>query len=83
MKYEKRRRFYGFGKEEDIRVRIGRIGFPRWTAQVSAATIKTARELTGLTANHGVDSGAFFHGLDPMQSLITTYNEPLLRLADR
>lgn len=84
VKYEKKKKVLGFiGREENIRVRLGRIGFPRWTAQVTPADIKTVREMTGLTHRSGVDSGAFFHGLDDMQSLITTYNAPLMRLAYR
>ena len=31
----------------------------------------------------GVDSATFFKGLDSMQTLITTYHQPLLRLAQR
>lgn len=83
VKYEQRQTGFFFKKLIEERVRVGRIGFPRWTAQVHASDIKRVREMTGLTHKQGVDSAAFFHGLDDMQSLITTYNEPLMRLAYR
>lgn len=84
VRYEKKKKILGiFGRDDTVRVRLGRIGFPRWTAQVPASDIKSVRELTGLNHRNGVDSGAFFHGLDDMQSLITTYNGPLMRLAYR
>ena len=83
VRYEKKRRIFGLIGAAEQRIRVGRIGFPRWTCQVLPQTIKLTRQLTNLSAKDGVDSGAFFHGLDPIQSLITTYNEPLLRLANR
>lgn len=64
-------------------VRVGQMGFPSWSKQVSKGDLKAVRELTGLTPDAGVDAAAFFDGLDPMQKLITTYHEPLLRLANR
>lgn len=82
-RYDMKKRLFGVLKPETVRVRVGRIGFPRATAQVAPGTLKLTRQLTGLSAKDGVDSGAFFHGLDPMQSLITTYNAPLLSLANR
>lgn len=82
VRYDTRKRMFGL-KTETVRVRVGRLGFPRWTAQVGAATLRHAREMTCLTPKHGVDSAAFFDGLDTMQSLIASYNEPLLRLAHR
>lgn len=83
VRYKKGGRKFGFFAVRDERVRVGRIGFPRWTCQVLPQTIKLVRQMTSLSAKDGVDSGAFFHGLDPMQSLITDYNEPLMRLAYR
>jgi prophage maintenance system killer protein len=83
FKYETKRRMFGVLAPEIKRIRVGRIGFPRWTCQVLPQTVKLVRQLTSLSAKDGVDSGAFFHGMDPMQSLITTYNAPLLRLANR
>lgn len=83
IRYEKRKKGIIFTKNVEEKVRLGRIGFPRWTAQVLHQDIKAVRQMTNLTHKDGVDSGAFFHGLDDVQSLITTYNEPLMRLAYR
>ena len=86
VKYETRttKKFLGlFPKSEKMRIRVGQVGFPRWTSPVSKGSLKIVRETTGLTSKDGVDSGAFFAGLDPMQSLITSYHAPLMRLAFR
>lgn len=72
-----------FKKVQTVRTRVGQIGFPRWGAEVPRGTLKHVRAITKLGSEDGVDSRAFFDGLDSMQSLITTYNEPLLRLAQR
>jgi len=78
------RSFLGlFRKDTEQIVKVGQIGFPRWTAQIRASAVKSVREMTGLTYDRGVDSRAFYEGLDPLQSLITTYHEPLRRLAGR
>jgi death-on-curing family protein len=83
----KNKKFFGikFGPQEfvDKQYKVGRIGFPSWTAEVSSRVLKSVREMTELAAKNGVDNGAFFRGLDPMQSLITSYNSLLMRLADR
>lgn len=83
IEYRLKKRFLGLGAPIRERIRVGRIGFPRWTAQVSRTTLQHVRELTSLAAKDGVDSAAFFDGLDPLQSLIAGYNEPLMRLAYR
>lgn len=83
VRYISKRRGFGLLKPAEERVRLGRIGFPRWGAKVAHGEVKKVRELTGLSYKDGVDSAAFFRGVDPMQSLIATYNEPLIRLADR
>jgi death-on-curing family protein len=81
---KKRRGLFGMlGREQTVEVRLGQIGFPRWSAQVGKAAIKTVREVTGLTHEKGVDSAAFFHGVHPMRALISTYHKPLMRLAQR
>jgi death-on-curing protein len=84
---EKSKNFLGIPigkKKKNIKhQKLGRIGFPSWTTEVRSSALKSVREMTELTAKHGVDSGAFFRGLDPMQSLITSYNTLLMRLADR
>lgn len=83
ISYKTEKTLFGFGKPKTIANRVLKIGFPRWTAQVFDETIKQVRQACNLSHKDGVDSGAFFHGLDPIQSLITTYNDPLMRLADR
>lgn len=81
---KEQRHFLGFLKKTtQVDVRLGQVGFPRWTAQVGKSDLKKVRALTKLSARDGVDTGAFFAGLDPMQSLITGYNAPLMRLAYR
>lgn len=84
VQIRKRKPYFGlFGKERSEHVRIGQIGFPRWTQEVGKTDIKAVREMTNLTHRDGVDSASFFHGVDPMQSLIATYHGPLQRLAGR
>jgi hypothetical protein len=83
VRVEKRRSFLGLLGEREVQTRVAQIGFPRWTAQVGKGTLRTIREATGLTHKRGIDSASFFRGLDPMQTLIATYHEPLMRLAER
>jgi len=84
IKYEKpKRRIFSLGYKNDVRIRIGSVGFPGWSREVGRATLKHVRDIAGISPKHGVDSAAFFDGVDPMQSLIATYNEPLMRLAYR
>jgi death-on-curing family protein len=84
VRIETRKPFLGtFGHEKTTHVWVGQIGFPRWTAEVGKSALKTVREVTGLLSEKGVDSAAFFHGLDPMQTLLTKYHAPLMRLANR
>ncbi|MBD9538767.1 MULTISPECIES: type II toxin-antitoxin system death-on-curing family toxin [Ensifer] len=83
VKYERRRTLFVFGPMREVEIRVCQVGFPRWTAEVSKAALRTIRDATKLSARDGVDSAAFFKGLDPMQSLIVSYNAPLLSLATR
>jgi death-on-curing family protein len=83
VRTEKKGTFLGLFGTREVQTRVAQIGFPRWTAQVGKGALKTVREATGLTEKKGVDSASFFRGLDPMQTLITTYHEPLMRLAER
>lgn len=82
VRFERRKSLFGL-REREIQTHVGQIGFPRWSAQVGKGALKTVREVTGLDQKHGVDSAAFFRGLDPMQTLIASYHEPLMRLAER
>ena len=84
IRYDKPKRgIFGLGSKSDVRVRIGTVGFPAWSKEVGMSTMKHVRDLAGLSAKDGVDAAAFFDGVDPMQSLIVSYNEPLMRLAYR
>lgn len=62
---------------------LAQIGCPSMKAQVTAGAMKTVRKATGMTAQDGWDSEAFFRDADPVNSLIDTYKEPLKRLANR
>lgn len=84
VRYESRRAgLFGFGAPREERIRLGRIGFPGWSKEVGRATLNHVRQMTALSAKDGVDSAAFFDGVDDLQSLIATYNEHLMRLAYR
>lgn len=75
--------FFGLRQPPIKSVRVAQIGFPRWTDQVGPQAIKTVRSATSLSHKDGVDSAAFYKGLDTTQSLITSYHEALRSLAYR
>lgn len=84
VKVRIQRPFLGIiGSTREVQTKLGQIGFPRWTAEVGRDAIKTVRQITHLTHKDGVDSASFFRGLDTLQSLITSYHDPLMRLAER
>lgn len=84
IRIAERRKIFGIlGPKEKVGNRVGQIGFPGWKSAVGKGAIKTVREVTRLKPENGVDSESFFHGTDPMQSLIDMYHAPLKRLADR
>lgn len=68
---------------KNIKVKIGKVGFPGWTRQVNRGDLKYIRGVTKLNPENGVDSQAFYNGADPLNQLIAEYREPLRRLADR
>lgn len=80
---ETKRKFLGIGKKETRLVKLGQIGFPSWKKTVGKRAIKTVRTVTDLTPKKGIDSATFFHGVDPLNSLISDYEGPLERLAYR
>lgn len=63
--------------------RVGQIGFPGWSREVSRNAISTVRKTTGLLPENGFDAQVFFKGADPLSALIGLYEEPLKRLAYR
>jgi len=77
------RRKYIIGPKMRIETKVENIGFPSWKKEVGASTISKVRRATGLTPENGIDSKVFFKDLEPMQSLIDLYYEPLRRLADK
>lgn len=82
-RYSERSTFLGFGPKRQVRDRVGTAGFHGWSKQVSKSDIKKIRKMTGLEYKDGVDSASFFGKLDSMRSLMTSYQEPLRRLANR
>jgi len=81
VRIDRRKLLFGIHKIE--RKLIVRIGFPSWTTQVFANTIKTVRNATGLVPANQVDSQMFYNGTDDVRQLIAHYQEPLRHLADR
>jgi hypothetical protein len=69
------------GKES--RTRIGRIGYPGETKQVTKGDLRKIRKQCELTSQHGIDSQSFYHNVDDMTSLLAEYQENLRRLANR
>lgn len=68
-----------FGKSVERRQRIFTINFPGWKRKAPTGTIKILRQKAGLVD----DAQVFFKGADPMASLISDYQGPLDRLADK
>ena len=84
VRYETRRRFGFFGEAKKyLETTVCQIGMPSWKAQVGSGAIKTVRKATKLDAENDVDSAAFFHGVEPFNALISTFEGPLKRLADK
>jgi hypothetical protein len=59
---------------------MGRIGYRNEGTEVSYKDIRTVREMCGLTEKDGVDSDAFYHGADVVDSFINKYRTLLRRL---
>ncbi len=83
VRVETRRTFLGLGRESERVFKVAQIGCPGLKSRVNAKAIGTVRRATGLVAEKGVDSATFFHGADPLNSLIDEYSTPLQRLAFR
>lgn len=60
---------------------ILKVGFHDWGTEVSRDTVERIRDVLGLTPARGVDSKVFFQGLEPLESLLVSYRQPLERLA--
>ncbi|MFN2595802.1 MAG: hypothetical protein ABR563_01180, partial [Pyrinomonadaceae bacterium] len=70
-------------RREIVTLTLMRIGFPGWKAELNPSTVRAIRKKLHLEDRDGVDSRAFFHGVDPLEALISTYKGPLQRLANR
>jgi prophage maintenance system killer protein len=83
VKIEKRSGLVAFFSGSEIRHRIGRLGYPGDTRQVSRGDIRKVRRMCNLTPDDGIDSQSFYHDVDDMTSLIAEYQNNLRRLANR
>ena len=83
VRVTERRKLFGFGKREQVNVKVCQIGFPGWKKQVNQSAIATVRKEARLRPEDGIDSKVFFRGADPVHALIDTYSGPLERLANR
>lgn len=63
--------------------RVCSLGFPGWNKQVGKGRLKYIRTELGLMPEDGVDSQAFFNGVDDMRVLLDIYEGALRRLAYR
>jgi death-on-curing family protein len=70
-------------KKRTVRRRVAVISFPGWTREISDRELHRVRKVTILTPENHVDSGVFFMGEEPLEALITYYEGPLSRLADK
>lgn len=76
--------FLGLRAEPKRReTRLAQIGFPGWKNQIGRDALKTVREKSGLTEKRGYDSKVLFQGADPLTALISIYEVPLRRLANK
>jgi len=82
-KIEMKRSYTIFGPKKEHKVFLGQIGFPGWSKQVGKKAISTVRRVTKLTSGNGVDSETFFKGAEPLYALISQYEAPLKRLANK
>ena len=82
FEYRQSSSLFGMRKKTE-RLRLGTIGLKSWSSQVNATDLKKARKITKLTYEDGVDGAAFFGKQDPLKTLLTSYQEPLRRLANR
>lgn len=63
--------------------RVKKIPFPGWKDQVKRGLVDDVRQACGLVEKNGIDSDVFYKASDPILSLITQYQKPLIRLANR
>lgn len=78
----KESQFFGLIKGKSEYVKIFDIGFPGWKRQINLKALKETLKIAHLTAEDGIDSDVFYHGEEPMYTLINEYRGPLARLKD-
>lgn len=83
VRVDQSRGFLNLGSPKRKERFLAQIGFPGWKRQIGRGALTTVRDATGLVAEKGYDSQVFFQGGDPLNSLISLYEGPLRRLADR
>lgn len=83
IQIEKRKGLVAVLVGPEARRRLGRVGYPSDTKQVSRGDLRKIRKLCSLNSQHGIDSQSFYHDVDDMTSLLAEYQENLRRLADR
>jgi death-on-curing protein len=84
VRVEHSRGFLGLKRSAERKeTRLAQIGFPGWKKQVGRGALQTVRKAADLTPERGYDSKVFFEGADPLSALISIYEGPLRRLADR
>lgn len=79
---EKKRRLLSRQEFEEKKF-ILQIGFPGWGREVHQSAVKSVRVAAGLTADRGIDSRAFYRGVDDLDFLLAEYHANLRSLADR
>lgn len=82
VRIEEKSTLFGL-RRRSIKTKLATIGFPGWTRTVYHKDIEIVRKATGLTPDKGCDSKVFFHGLDPLKTLVNDYSGPLRRLANK
>jgi death-on-curing family protein len=68
-------------RPKTVERRVAQLVCHDWGAPVSPSALKEVRDVLQLTPEHGVDSQVFYHGVDPMHSLVLEYSALLERLA--
>lgn len=80
---KKRSSLFGIPMRKERYTRVGILGFPGWTREVSNKEMRRLREYTGLTAKDGFDSQAAYEGDPPLSSLLNKYSDVLQHLAKK
>ena len=80
---EKRPTLFGLRRKGHRHTRVGVVRFAGWTREVAEDEMVHLREVTGLTAEDGLDSQLACEGDPPLSSLINEYHDTLQRIAKK